>query len=166
MDKLQEFLILINTLTDKTIIFNNQGKALPSYPFITFQSTNKNINSFNILNRELTNDDLDVNEIISKNIIENIQIDFYDETFLGVRDLAKDFIDCIDFKYRREINSENFGIIEIGGLIDNTSLEQTKSMYRYTCDLTIDYTEEVERTVENLQSLIFANDEIETNIER
>jgi hypothetical protein len=155
MDKLQEFLILMNTLTSKTIIFTNQGTVLPPYPFITFQSIDRDRENFNILKRELLNLDLDVKEIANKKVTEIIQVDFYSDTFLGVRDLSKDFIDGIDFKYRREINENEFGIIDIGGIIDNTSLEQVQPLFRYTCDITIDYTEEIERIVENLQSVTF-----------
>ena len=168
MDKLQEFALLMETLTSQNIKFTNQGKKTIPYPYVTFQSIDRARENFNILKRELTNGDLDVIETAQKKVTEIIQVDFYSDTYLGVRDLAKDFIDGIDFKYRREINENGFGVIDIAGIIDNTSLEDVQPLFRYTCDVTIDYTEEVDRTVENLQSVTYrdANEGVDETVER
>lgn len=150
---MEEFLKLMIENTGYTIIYSNQTKTLPSYPFITFTSISKDENGLNYLDSELTTDTLDITETLYKNVQETIQVDFYESTLAECRSLATTFVNGVDFTYRQIINDANIGIINIGDILDNTRIEQVKSLYRMTCDITIDYTEEVERTIANLQSV-------------
>jgi hypothetical protein len=152
---MEDFLKLMAENTGKTIIFSNQGKKLPPYPFITFTSISKDTKGLSYYTSELTEDTLDIDEVLYKNIQEVIQMDFYHNTHSDCRDLAKEFINGLDFTYRQIINDAEFGIINIGNILDNTKLEQVKALYRVTCDVTIDYTEVVERTTANMQSIAY-----------
>ena len=169
---MEEFLKLMAEYTSYTIIYSNQTTTLPSYPFITFTSISKDETGLNYLSSELTDDTLDITETLYKNVQETIQVDFYEDNLSNCRSLATDFVNAVDFKYRQVLNDANIGVIEIGDILDNTRIEQVKSLYRMTCDITIDYTEEVDRTIENLQSVSYTatdeedNEELSHTVER
>ncbi len=62
----------------------------------------------------------------------------------------KELVGTIEFKLREDINLIGYGIIEVGNITNNTSFENnSKYIYRNTCDITIDYLEEFERIVYN-----------------
>lgn len=151
---MEDFLKLMIENTGYTIIFANQGREIPPYPFITFTSISKT-SGLTDYTSELTEDTLDIDEVMYKNVSEVIQIDFYHNSFANCRELSKTFINGLEFTYRQIINDKNYGIINIGNIIDNTSIEKVKVLSRMTCDVTIDYTEEIERTIQNLQSLSY-----------
>lgn len=163
---MEYFIELLTSLTGYTIIQANQSRKIPSYPFITMQVTSRDRQGLDIMESVISEDKLTITEKLSKNIKETIQVDFFNSTISNTRDLANNFIDCIDFKFKREILSVNYGIIDIGNIIDNTSLDVTKAINRLTCDLTINYTEIIERNVENLQGVQYSVDNTEKYIGR
>lgn len=152
-DRLQEFAVLLSGLMTKTIIAANQAKALPGYPFIIYQSITEDRDNLSVMKSELINDDLDILETKTRRVENVIQFDIYNSGVLNVAEAARNFVDGIEFTYRRQILEADFGIVNIGNIIDNTSLEQVKSRYRKTVEVTIDYIEENEREIQNLQSI-------------
>ena len=152
---MDNFIILLNSLLEYTIVQANQNKTLESYPFITFQSISRSRDGLNILSRELSEDETNITETLDKNIKETIQVDFFGKTIQSTREITNNFIDDIDFVYKQSILDNNFSVISIGDIKDNTSLESIKSLHRLTCDIVIDYTENVSRNIENMEKISY-----------
>ena len=158
LHKLQEFIVLIAGLMERTIIASKQGRILPAYPFITYQSINSDRNNLDIINSELIENNMDIRETKIRRVENVIQFDIYNTGINNVNSEASNLVDSIDFIFRRQILSAGFGIVNIGDITDNTSLEQVKTRFRKTVEITIDYTEENERIIENLQSIEYELD--------
>ena len=162
MDKLQEFNVLIASLTGLTIIAANQAKKLPSYPFITYQSTSVDRESVDILTSELINGGLDIIETQNKRVEDIVQYDIYGSSIAETKEKARELVNAIEFIHRETLIENGFGIVDVGTIINNDSLQQVKTFFRRTVDITIEYGEAVQRTVENMQSVSYeVNEEAE-----
>ena len=166
MGKLKDFAILIQNETGKTLIRANQGNRIPEYPFITYQSIGEEQDNVYELEESLDGD-IATNKYYNR-VEDVVQFDFYAETEEQAKIEAKELIKWLMFQGRQVIKDNGYGIIEIGSIVDNTRLEQTKVFYRKTLDVTIDYLEESSYEIENAQRVVVTNkvDDSEEIIER
>jgi len=165
VDKLKELTTLLNNLTSKTIIASNQGKKLPAYPFFTYQVIDEDRDLISNIEREIFNVD-EVRETKTKRIESIIQYDAYHDSISNVSELMRSLVDEIEFTYREDLIDNGFGIVNIGSITDNTALEEVKSRFRKTVEITIDWTEEVIRETTNMQAIEFKLDEDSEEIQR
>ena len=164
--KLMTFREFLNSKFEFNIIEVNQDLNLPSYPFSTMQIISEDRSGLSNESSVLINSGLDITETLSKRVESVAQFDVYGATIEQCRRTARTLIDGVVWVYRNDILDEGFGIIEVGDIVDNTSIEKVRSRYRLTVDVTFEYTDTSVRDIENMQSVIVDLDDGNIIVER
>lgn len=169
MNKLLDFIQFLNENTTLNIIWQQQGFKPPNKPFITVQAIDIDMDTgLKRWNNGTLQPDDTFTQTKGLRTQTILQFDSYSDNIENTFSLIKELVGTIDFKLREEINEIGYGIIEIGTILNNTSFENnSKYIYRNTCDITIDYVEEFDKLLYNAnKTTITTNDDDTFIVER